>query len=121
MAIEVKTDRAAWAAALERATKAATEALAIQIKNDSLDYVPDDGEHILRDSCQIEDTEDGKDLVWRGVYAGYQWFGARADGSYKVKHYTTPGTGSAWVDKAKDAHGEEWQKVTQNAFTEALT
>ena len=121
MAIEVKTDRAAWAAALERASKAAAEALAIQIKNDSLDYVPDDGEHILRDSCQIEDTEDGKDLVWRGVYAGYQWFGARADGSHQVKHYTTPGTGSAWVDKAKDVHGEEWQKVTQNAFTEALT
>ena len=120
MAVEIKTDRAAWKAATDRAAKAATDALALQMKNDSLDYVPDDGEHILRDSCRIEETEESTDLVWDNVYAGYQWYGARADGSHQVKHYTTSGTGTAWVDKAKDDHGLEWEQVAQNAFTEAL-
>lgn len=39
-------------------------------------------------------------IIWKVPYASYQERGSRADGSYVVKHYTTPGTGK---DFAKNA------------------
>ena len=44
----------------------------------------------------------------------------RADGTHEVEHYTTAGTGKAWVDEAEAAQGDDWHKVAQNAFSEAL-
>ena len=39
-------------------------------------------------------------IIWKVPYASYQERGSRADGSYVVKNYTTPGTGK---DFAKNA------------------
>lgn len=39
-------------------------------------------------------------VEWRKVYASYQERGMRADGSRKVKNYTTPGTGPHFAEKA---------------------
>lgn len=36
-------------------------------------------------------------------YAAYQERGMRADGSHKVRHYTTPGTGKHFLRNAGDA------------------
>lgn len=41
-------------------------------------------------------------LEWRKGYASYQERGMRADGSRKVKHYTTPGTGPHFAVNAID-------------------
>ena len=35
-------------------------------------------------------------IVYESPYASYQYYGQRRDGSYKVKKYTTPGTGPYW-------------------------
>lgn len=121
MGFEIKTDRAAWRAALEAGAEAASAALAEQMMSDSRDKIPDDGEHTLRDIGRIEQIDAGeRDLVWSSVYAGYQWYGMRIDGTHVVEHYTTPGTGKAWVDAARAENQATWDKVAQNGFTKGM-
>lgn len=122
MSVEVKTDRAKWAALVTKAADAAAQALAEQMMSDSRDKVPDDGEHTLRDIGRIEQVDAGsRDLVWSNVYAGYQWYGMRVDGTHVVEHYTTPGTGKAWVDTAREENQATWDKVAQNGFTKGMS
>lgn len=121
MSVTVKTNRAAWESAVTRAGDRAVEALANQMKNDSLPHIPDDGEHTLRDHSRIEKPREcERVLVWNDVYAGYQWYGMRADGTHVVRHYTTSGTGKMWVEQARAENADKWQKTAQNAFTEGL-
>ena len=35
-------------------------------------------------------------ITYQSPYARYQYYGIRGDGTHKVKHYTTPGTGPYW-------------------------
>lgn len=120
MSITIKTDHAAWKAALDAAADKAAAALSDQMMNDSLDIIPkQDGN--LRDAGRVVKTAEGeRELVWDNVYAGYQWYGMRKDGSNIVKKYTTPGTSKMWVEQARAKHGDEWEKVAQNGFTEGL-
>lgn len=121
MSAEVKTNRAAWKATLEAGAEAASQALAEQMKSDSWDFIPDDGEHDLRNIGRIEKIDTGqRDLVWSSVYAAYQWYGMRIDGTHVVENYTTPGTGKAWVDTAKAQRKDVWDKVAQNAFARGM-
>lgn len=120
MAVIVKTDKAKWVNAINKARDMAAAALAEQMLNDSMQYVPRlNGE--LRSAGRVEKGESGRQyLVWDSVYALYQWFGVRADGTHRVKNYTTPGTGTKWVDKAKEANGNTWQRIAQKGLTEGL-
>lgn len=126
MAVIVKTDKAKWIGAINQARDVAAYALAEQMLADSEQYVPYSGGSSqsagnLRESGRVEKGESGRFyLVWDTVYALYQWFGVRADGSHRVRKYTTPGTGTQWVDKAKAAKQDSWQKIAQKKFTEAL-
>lgn len=126
MAVIVKTDKAKWIGAINQARDVAAYALAEQMLADSEQYVPYSGGSSqsagnLRESGRVEKGESGRFyLVWDTVYALYQWFGVRADGSHRVRKYTTPGTGTQWVDKAKAAKQDNWQKIAQKKFTEAL-
>lgn len=38
-------------------------------------------------------------MTWPVAWAQYQNRGSRADGSHRVRRYTTPGTGKGFVDK----------------------
>ena len=126
MAVIVKTDKAKWIGAINQARDVAAYALAEQMLADSEQYVPYSGGSSqsagnLRESGRVEKGESGRFyLVWDTVYALYQWFGVRADGSHRVRKYTTPGTGTQWVEKAKAAKQDNWQKIAQKKFTEAL-
>ena len=121
MSFEIKTNRAAWKAALEKAADEAAAALADQMMSDSRDKIPDDGEHTLRDIGRIERVDAGeRDLVWSNAYAAYQWYGMRVDSTHVVENYTTPGTGKAWVDAARAENKETWDKVAQNAFAKGM-
>lgn len=126
MAVIVKTDKAKWIGAINQARDVAAYALAEQMLADSEQYVPYSGGSSqsagnLRESGRVEKGESGRFyLVWDTVYALYQWFGVSADGSHRVRKYTTPGTGTQWVDKAKAAKQDSWQKIAQKKFTEAL-
>ena len=107
-------------ALVESASDSVAAAVAEQMMNDSRPIVPKQ-EGIMRDSGHIEKTGDGaRELVWNAPYAGYQWFGVRADGSGTVHEYTTPGTSKQWVDVAKGKRGKVWDKVAQNALNKEL-
>lgn len=111
---------------MEHAKDVAAYALAEQMLADSENFVPYSGGSSqsaggLRESGKVERGESGRFyLVWDSVYALYQWFGVRADGSHRVHNYTTPGTGTQWVEKARDRYGDRWAEIAQKKFTEAL-
>lgn len=126
MAVIVKTDKAKWIGAINAASDLASYALAEQMLADSEKYVPysagsSQSAGGLRESGKAERGESGRMyLVWDTVYALFQWFGVRADGTHRVRHYTTAGTGTQWVEKARAAHEAEWREIAQKKFTEAL-
>ena len=53
-------------------------------------------------------------ITYESPYASYQYYGKRKDGSRKVKHYTTAGTGHHWdrrmISAEKDNVIKEVQK-----------
>ena len=122
MSVIVKTDRTKWTATVKTASDLAAAALAEQMLNDSEPFVPLSGGSSqssgnLRESGRIDKGESGvRYLIWDTVYALYQWFGVRHDGTHRVHHYTTPGTGTKWVDRAKQQYAADWQKVAQSHF-----
>lgn len=127
MAVIVKTDKAKWTQVMDHALGVAAYALAEQILQDSEKFVPFSGGSSqsaggLRESGKVvEGAATGEFyIVYDSVYALYQWFGVRADGSHPVHHYTTPGTGKQWVETAKAAFGARWQEIAQKRFTEEL-
>lgn len=126
MAVIVKTDRAKWTATMNHARDVALYALAEQMLADSEQFVPYSGGSIqsagnLRESGRVEPGESGRlYLVWDTVYALFQWFGVRADGTHRVRRYTTPGTGKQWVELAKARYQARWNEIVQKAFTEGM-
>lgn len=127
MSVIVKTNKAKWIDAVNNASDAAMYALAEQMLADSEQYTPLSGGSSqsmggLRESGKVVKGEDKGIfyLVWDTVYALYQWFGVRADGSHAVHNYTTPGTGKLWVETAKKDHGDKWRDIAQKKFTEAM-
>ena len=126
MAVIVKTDRQKFNKVIGKASGMAAYALAEQMLADSEKFVPYSGGSIqsagnLRESGKVVKGEDGAYyLVWDTVYALYQWYGIRADGTHKVTHYTTPGTGKQWVETARAQYGDRWQKVAQKSFNGGL-
>ena len=127
MAVIVKTDRQKMQKVIGKASEMAMYALAEQMLADSEKFVPYSGGSIqsaggLRDSGKIVQGDSGSlYLVWDTVYALYQWYGIRADGSHRVTHYTTPGTGKQWVESARAQYGDRWREITQKEFNGGLT
>lgn len=120
MSAKITTNVAKWKAAVSLASDKAAAALAEQMLQDSLQIIPKQ-ERTLRDSGRIEKDENGAvSLVWKTVYAPYQWYGERIDGTHKVKNYSTPGTGKMWVEQARTKNADKWQKVVQNAFSKEM-
>lgn len=127
MAVIVKTDRGKWAQAIGKASETATYALAEQMLQDSEKFIPYSGGSSqsadnLRESGHIVKGEEKgvMYLVWDTVYALYQWFGIRPDGTHPVHNYTTPGTGKLWVEEARKQYGDRWQDIINKEFGEAL-
>lgn len=126
MAVIVKTDRQKMRRIMGQASERAMYALAEQMLADSERFVPYSAGSIqsagnLRESGKVVKGENGVFyLVWDTVYALYQWYGVRADGSHKVCNYTTPGTGKQWVEAARAQYGDRWQKITQKEFNGGL-
>lgn len=126
MAVIVKTDRQKLQQVIGKASQLAMYAVAEQMLADCEKFVPYSGGSIqsaggLRESGKVVHGEDGSFyLVWDTVYALYQWFGVRADGSHRVTHYTTPGTGKQWVETARGQYGKRWQDMLQKEFTKGV-
>lgn len=56
----------------------------------------------------------GTYITYEMPYAEYQYYGIRGDGTHKVEHYTTPGTGPYWDKKMWTAKGNDIIRRTQN-------
>lgn len=83
--------------------------VAEQIRADSDQFVPRlTGD--LRTYVNIQADGNEADLIYNSKYAKYQWFGVG------MKHYTTPGTGPEWCEKARRQYGLEWGKVLVNGL-----
>ena len=53
-------------------------------------------------------------ITYEQVYAKYQYYGMRKDGSHVVKNYTTPGTGPYWDKKMVSAEIQDVVKEVQD-------
>jgi hypothetical protein len=126
MAVIVNTDRQKMQSVIWKASDLARYALAEQMLADSEKFVPysagsSQSAGHLRKSGKIVKGENGVlYLVWDTVYALYQWFGVRADGTHRVRHYTTAGTGRQWVEIARSQYGDRWHDIAQKEFNKGL-
>ena len=126
MAVIVKTDRQKMQQVMDKATDLAKYVLAEQMLADSEKFVPysagsSQSAGNLRESGKIVKGEGGAlYLVWDTVYALYQWFGVRADGTHRVRHYTTAGTGRQWVETARAQYADRWHDIAQKNFNKGL-
>ena len=57
---------------------------------------------------------DGNLIIYNQLYARYQYYGVRQDGTHKVQNYTTPGTGPYWDKRMWSAEKDKVIKQTQN-------
>lgn len=118
MSSKVIFDVAKVAQRIKRSAKLAEQALADQIIADSREYVPDDGEHSLRDSARIEEIGGETKVTYNTPYAAYQYYGCYPDGTHQVHNHTTAGTVTQWLEHSKTVNHEKWLRVAQNAMKE---
>lgn len=72
-------------------------------------YVPMDKGDLRTNVLVSYDT-----ITYQSPYARYQYFGVREDGSHKVQHYTTPGTGPYWDKRMWSAEKDTVINEVQN-------
>lgn len=126
MSSKVIFDTAKVAQKIKRSAKLAEKAVADQIIADSREYVPDDGEHSLRDSARVEEIGGETKVMYGGEtkvthntpYAAYQYYGCYPDGTHAIKNHTTAGTRTLWLEHAKTINNEKWLRVAKNAMKE---
>ena len=53
-------------------------------------------------------------ITYQSPYARYQYYGVREDGTHKVSHYTTPGTGPYWDKRMWSAEGQDVVREVQD-------
>lgn len=129
--ITVKLDRAHLAARMAAGKAHAGPILAEQVLHDCNQYsVPDDGEHTLKDSARVEKVGEDYAVTWNTVYAAYQFYGCRPDGSHKIwdgppiydingkliRGHTqgyTQNPSTQWTEAAKDRYVRDWAIVAQ--------
>lgn len=70
-------------------------------------YVPADS-YALRSTGHVNHNHSETSVSWRTPYARAQYRGT--NGIAVFRHYTTPGTGTRWVEKASRNHRPEWER-----------
>lgn len=115
----VTLDRAALAEKLKRSAKNIESKVAEQVLSDCMNIVPlaSGGQSgNLRAKGRVEEYNDHMAVVWDTPYAAYQYYGCWPDGTHQIHNHTTAGTDIQWCERARERHGEDWQKVAQNAL-----
>lgn len=107
MPTTVKIDSKATAveAMIKQNLTSAVSAMATAVLSTARMKAPKKDNH-LRSSASVRGSGLQRDVVFGSMavpYAAYQERGMRADGSHKVRHYTTPGTGAHYLEEAGDA------------------
>ena len=90
--------------------KNARTMVANQVLLDSENYVPSDGEDVLRGTGKANNGS----VSWNTVYARAQFFGT--NGIVTFRKYTTSGTGSKWTEKASNSNMKNWEEVAKKGL-----
>ncbi|MGT2800415.1 minor capsid protein [Streptococcus satellite phage Javan292] len=111
MSIRIKVDLDGVTAKLSEKNfvKARTE-MAKQMLADMNYFVPSSDPYSdghLRASGHV--VEGGRAIEWTPPYARAQFYGT--NGIVTFQHYSTPGTGKRWDEKAKDIHMNHWKDI----------
>ena len=85
--------------------KRAGNIVANQVVMDSERYVPQGKTRNLVGSGHAE----GVAAVWHTVYARAHYFGT--NGIVTFRKYSTPGTGTKWVEKASNSNMSKWEET----------
>lgn len=75
-------------------------------------YVPEDTKTLIDTSYVDSECN----VVYNQVYAGYQYYGQRKDGSHKVRNYSKPGTGPYWDKTMVSAEGNDLLQDMKDYF-----
>ena len=75
-------------------------------------YVPEDT-GILHDTSYVDTTDCS--IHYDQVYAGYQFYGERKDGSHVITHHSKAGTGPHWDKLMMSAEGKDLEKDINKA------
>jgi hypothetical protein len=118
MSSRVVFDMGVFKKKMREASQRAENAIADQVIADSRQYCPTDGENTLRDSARVEHEDGSTQVTYNTPYAAYQYYGCWPDGSHVVKHHTTAGTTTKWIEHAKASNNEKWLRVAKNAMRE---
>ena len=118
--VKVELDRAHLTARMKAGKEHCGQFMAQQIIDDcNLYSVPDDGENTLKDSARPEKIGEDWCATWNTVYAPYQYYGCRPDGTHVVKNHTqgyTADPSTVWCEHARDRYGKDWAEVAQREF-----
>lgn len=85
-------------------------ALTIEIREDCNEYVKRSPNHTMRDTSLIH-TRPGL-IAWVTPYAKRQY--------WEIETALTPGTTWRWIETAKQAHLERWQRLAQKGMDRNL-
>ncbi|MBF0778181.1 minor capsid protein [Streptococcus cuniculi] len=109
MSIRIKVDLSGVKSKLsDRNILLGKVAMANQMLLDMTNFVPMANEGgALRASGHV--IENGNGIEWNTVYARAQFYGT--NGIVSFQHYSTPGTGKRWDEKAKAIYMNRWQDV----------
>lgn len=141
MSVKITFDLNAAAAKIRTASGKAMKEIKEQVLEDCNRYCPKD-QGTLRDSARSHSHvmeyfgEAELRLIWATPYANFLYYGLvevdrKTKSPYanfgelklpteKPLHYTTPGTGKLWCEKARAECGEDWRLSYQNALKKHL-
>ena len=122
MSVKLEMDRAHLTARMRAGAEKCGKFMAEQILHDCNQYaVPDDGEHILKNSGRVEKADEDYAATWNTVYAAFQFYGCWPDGSHVVHNHTqqyTENPSTHWTETTRGRYGDVWEGQAQKAFTE---
>lgn len=98
---------------IETANEFAIAAMSQQVLADSNYYCKHDQGMLIASAINNPDTEKGI-IVWDTPYAQKQYYLENANTD------KNPNAQMMWFHKAKDVHGDEWNKVYAAAFKKAM-
>ena len=119
--VTVTMNRAHLQAKINRGKDVAGAALAEQILADCNNTFIPWSEGTLRDSGRVEKVGEDHAATWNTVYAAYQYYGCRPDGTHVIHNHNTdhhPEATTLWCEAARGRYGSDWDKIAQKKFVE---
>ena len=113
MAVKISIDRSRVAARIKAGTAAMIRTVSEQALSDCNYFAKRDQGTLIESSQTASDVENGQ-LVWDTPYARRQYY----TGAPSLDQNSNASI--MWCEVAHDAHGKDWHKAAQKAFTKGM-